>query len=55
MRAWPVCPLMESGIKGLFPGFVSAVRQAMEIVWEDEEGRKHIRRLTEEMDAFKSL
>ena len=55
VRAWPVCPLMESGIKGLFPGFVSAVRQAMEIVWEDEEGRKHIRRLTEEMDAFKSL
>lgn len=27
-RAWAVCPLMESGKKGLNPDFVEAVRQA---------------------------
>ena len=32
-RAWAVCPLMESGKRGLNPDFVSAVEQAGQILY----------------------
>ncbi len=31
-RAWAVCPLMDSGLSGLDPAFVTAVRRAGEIL-----------------------
>ena len=32
-RAWAVCPLMESGKRGLNPDFVSAVEQAGKMLY----------------------
>jgi hypothetical protein len=32
-RAWAVCPLMESGKRGLDPAFVQAVEQASRILY----------------------
>ena len=41
-RAWPVCPLMPSGMEGLSERFVKAARQAAEILWEDPDQRSFI-------------
>jgi len=38
-RAWPVCPLMGSGIKGLSKEFVVATRSAVLKIAASEEGR----------------
>lgn len=37
-RARPMCPLARSGLRGLDPAFVRAVRGALRIVAEDPEG-----------------
>lgn len=38
VRARPVCPLVSSGISGLNPEFVRAVRDALRVIAETEEG-----------------
>ncbi|MEE1200417.1 MAG: hypothetical protein U0L09_07180 [Christensenellales bacterium] len=38
VRARPVCPLARSGVRGLDPEFVEAVRQAIRVVAEAPEG-----------------
>lgn len=38
VRARPVCPLVRSGIKGLNPDFVRAVRKALRIIGETDQG-----------------
>lgn len=38
-RAWPVCPLMNSGIQGLSPSFVRAAREAVSQIAASEAGR----------------
>lgn len=35
-RAWPVCPLMPSGMEGLKPAFVNAAREAAALLGQDE-------------------
>jgi len=42
-RAWPVCPLMNSGLKGLSPSFVAAARCAVAMIAESEEGREFLK------------
>lgn len=42
-RAWPVCPLMNSGMKGLSVGFVDAARKAVQMIAEDQEGLKFLK------------
>jgi hypothetical protein len=39
IRAWPVCPLMQSGIKGLQADFVLKVQEAAKLLWADEKHR----------------
>ena len=34
-RAWPVCPLMPSGMEGLSDKFVAHARQAAGLLWEN--------------------
>ncbi len=34
-RAWPLCPLMPSGMEGLSGGFADAAGKAADILWED--------------------
>ena len=36
-RAWSVCPLMDSGVKGLAPEFVAAVKQAGRLLYSCQE------------------
>lgn len=51
-RAWPVCPLMEFGMRGLNPAFVAAAREAAAILAKDEACRAMIAAQTGEMDAY---
>jgi hypothetical protein len=37
-RAWPVCPLMNSGMQGLNPAFLAAAKAAVARVAADREG-----------------
>lgn len=55
IRAWPVCPLMPHGTRGLSPAFVSGVQAAMALLWEDETYRPFFRLLTGQLEAFKTL
>ncbi len=41
-RAWPVCPLMPSGMTGLSERFINAARRAADILWEDPDQRSFI-------------
>lgn len=44
VRARPMCPLVRSGINGLNPDFVRAVRDAIRIIAESEEGEAFLER-----------
>ena len=41
-RAWAMCPLMSSGLRGLSPEFVSAVREALRLIGSDPEGERFL-------------
>ena len=41
-RAWPLCPLMPSGLEGLSVDFVSAAQEAASILAQDETQRAFI-------------
>ncbi len=41
-RAWAVCPLMESGVRGLLPAFVRAVKEAGKILYACPEHEKFL-------------
>lgn len=43
-RAFAMCPLAPSGIRALDPAFVSAVREALQIIDETPEGREFLDR-----------
>ncbi len=51
-RAWPVCPLMESGQEGLSPEFRKAAMTAALLLWEDPEIREQIRETTGLLEKF---
>lgn len=55
IRAWPVCPLMSSGKRGLAPGFVKAVSQAANILWADSSQRDFLVRLGQVIDGYEAL
>ena len=52
VRAWPVCPLMPHGMKGLDAAFVAAVRAAAALLWEDSACRLAIEAMTEHLRKF---
>ena len=52
-RARAMCPLTQSGIGGLNPDFVRAVRDALRIVAEDPEGDAFLERWHELEDAYR--
>ncbi len=41
-RAWPLCPLMPSGMEGLSDRFTDAARRAADTLWEDSVFRAFI-------------
>ena len=54
-RARAVCPLFASGLKGISEDFRQAVREAGQILMEDEEGRAMLEKLTAVQDEMKRL
>ena len=54
-RAWPVCPLMPSGMNGLSGAFAAAVRAAAGVLWADEGCRAYIKLLTSQAESYKFL
>ncbi len=42
-RAWAVCPLMDYGLKGLSPAFVSTAQKALELIAQSPEGIAFLR------------
>ena len=54
-RARGVCPLVKNGIQGLDPAFRQAVRQAGEVLLQEEEQRAFLLRLKEEQRELREL
>ena len=52
-RAWMLCPLCNYGVKGLNPEFVSAARQAVQILCEDAETEDFLQKVHLEEDAYR--
>jgi Fe-S-cluster containining protein len=55
VRAWPVCPLMKFGRRGLDEVFVGSVEQAARMLMEDNQQRLFLQAVTEEIQAYKQL
>jgi hypothetical protein len=55
VRAWPVCPLMQSGRRGLKTEFVDAVRKAAELLLLEDKHRTFLLSLTEELEAYEEM
>ncbi len=55
VRAWPVCPLMQSGKKGLKTAFVDAAYDAAELLLREDKHRAFLLSLTEELKAYEEL
>ena len=53
VRARPVCPLVSSGISGLNPEFVRAVRDALRVIAETEEGDAFLEKWAALEDAYR--
>jgi hypothetical protein len=53
-RARAMCPLAESGLKGLDPAFVRAAVRAIRAIAEDPEGEAFLQRWQALEDAFRS-
>ncbi len=51
-RAWPVCPLMPHGERGLDAVFVKATRAAFELLWEYPEHRAFLRALDRQLKLY---
>lgn len=52
VRAWPVCPLMEQGLRALSQPFVQAVRAVMEDLFADAACRAYFEALSRHLDAY---
>ncbi len=54
-RAWPVCPLAESGITGLSAEFVNKAKEAASILLSCEETMRYIIKLNKFIDSYKRV
>ena len=54
-RAWAVCPLMESGKRGLNPVFVEAVKEAGALLAADPAQRAFLERLAAEQEELRQM
>lgn len=55
IRAWPVCPLMPYGRRGLDEDFVSAVKEASRLLWTDETQKPFLYKLEAMMNEYRQL
>lgn len=54
VRAWPVCPLMPHGRRGLREDFVKAVKEAAAILGEDAQQLAFMQELKGLLDAYRA-
>ena len=54
-RASAVCPLVRSGIRGMDPAFIRAVKEAGEMLSSDPVQRAFLEQMTREQDELKQL
>lgn len=52
-RAWMLCPLAGSGIRGLNPDFINAARESVRLLSEDEESEAFMKCVSEEENAYR--
>lgn len=52
-RAWPVCPLMDSGLSGFAPQFTQACRAAARALFMSEQQRLFLLRLSDLIGQFR--
>lgn len=52
-RAWPVCPLMTSGLRAFDPGFAEACRRAARALFASGEQRMFLMRLSDMIEQYK--
>ncbi len=55
VRAWPVCPLMRSGKRGLKPSFVEAAERAAAVLLTENENLAFLENLSRELDAYRRM
>ncbi len=55
IRAWPVCPLMQSGKKGLRAEFVDAVKTAAGLLIREDKQVAFLIQLNEELKAYEQM
>ena len=55
VRAWPVCPLMKYGRRGLYEAFVRKVEEAARLLMNDSEQRRFLKAVTEEINSYVQL
>lgn len=55
VRAWPICPLMENGIKGCAQSFVETLGQAARVLCAVPEHRRFIAQLTRRQDQYRDF
>jgi Fe-S-cluster containining protein len=55
VRAWPVCPLMKFGRRGLYEVFVREVGEAASLLMKDPEQRRFLQAVTEEIQTYEQL
>ena len=54
-RAWPICPLMQSGMNAFASEFINACKMAAMTLFESEEHSNFVYNLTEYIDGYKSF
>lgn len=52
VRAKPLCPIMRDGLRGLRFDFVEAVRKALNLIAQDEEGLVFLKKWQEQEEKF---
>lgn len=55
IRAWPLCPLMKSGKRGLREDFVRAVREAADLLAAEADQAAFLGLLTQELEAYEQM
>jgi len=55
VRAWPVCPLMQSGKKGLRADFVDTVKAAAGLLVLEDKHMAFLIQLSEELKAYEQM
>lgn len=55
VRAWPVCPLMQSGKKGLRAEFVGAAREAARLLLNEDKHCVFLFQLSEALAAYEQM